>query len=210
MYKLVFQNKDFIIVDKDVNVLTVPSRMGRDDNRPCLGIKLGHDFKTKIMPVHRLDFEVSGLVMFATNFEAQRSANLWFEKKQIFKTYEAKSIPINQNFKFNLNEVNHWECMLMKGKKRAYEAEFGKKSITEATLINIDAGNIHTWILNPITGRSHQLRFELFRHGHPILGDELYGSTVKLEKGIALRSNALDLSNCPDREKYNLPKNIKI
>jgi tRNA pseudouridine32 synthase/23S rRNA pseudouridine746 synthase len=208
MYKLIFKNEHFIIVDKSSNVLTVPSRMGKSDDRPCLGIQLELDFKTKILPVHRLDFEVSGIVMFATTSNAQRDANMWFENKLIEKTYEALTTTTEQN-SFDLNKDLVWECMLMKGKKRAYEASFGKKSLTKAKLISIE-NNKFRWLLNPITGRSHQLRYELARHFHPIIGDELYGSKEKCQKGIALRSFQINLLNCTNRNLYALPDEVKI
>jgi tRNA pseudouridine32 synthase/23S rRNA pseudouridine746 synthase len=208
MYKLIFKNEHFIIVDKSSNVLTVPSRMGKNDERPCLGIQLELDFKTKILPVHRLDFEVSGIVMFATTPSAQRDANLWFENKLIEKTYEAITTSTEQN-SFDLNKEFVWECMLMKGKKRAYEASFGKKSVTKAKLISVE-NNKFRWHLNPITGRSHQLRYELSRHSHPIIGDELYGSKDSYQNGIALRSFQINLFFCTNRNNYALPDEIKI
>lgn len=209
MYNLIFKNEHFIIVDKNANVLTVPSRFGKSDERACLGIRLGKDFKCKIMPVHRLDYEVSGLVMFATNKDAQMNANQWFEKKKIFKTYRAICTRSSEANEFNLNEEMIWECKLAKGKKRAYVADFGKDAITKAKLIEVIDGKFH-FDLNPITGRSHQLRFEMYRHHYPILGDELYGSTEKFSPGIALRAYKLDLSNCPERQKFNLPEFFEI
>lgn len=209
MYKLIFKNEHFIIVDKAANVLTVPSRFGKADERACLGIKLGHDFKTKIMPVHRLDFEVSGLVMFATNKDAQMRANQWFENKQIFKTYSAICTKLPEALDYKINEEMTWECLLAKGKKRAYIADFGKVAITKAKLVEV-RGDQYFFDLNPITGRSHQLRFEMYRHHYPILGDALYGSPINSISGISLRAYRLDLSQCLERVKFNLPEFFEI
>ena len=99
--------------------------------------------------------------------------------------------------------------MLAKGKKRAYIADFGKKAQTFAKLMEVNE-KFYRFQLNPITGRSHQLRFEMYRHHYPILGDELYGSSEKFSKGIALRAFELNLKNCPSREKYQLPDMFKI
>ena len=100
--------------------------------------------------------------------------------------------------------------MLLRGKKRAYESPQGKSSITRGVLI---AQN--HWNLNPITGRSHQLRYELYRHGHPIIGDELYGSPMKfdvngMKAGIALRAFEINFSKIPERSKFGLQEKIKI
>jgi tRNA pseudouridine32 synthase/23S rRNA pseudouridine746 synthase len=209
MYKLIFKNEHFIIVDKAANVLTVPSRLGKSDERACLGIKLGQDFKTQIMPVHRLDYEVSGLVMFATNKEAQMRANQWFEKKHIFKTYSAICTKLPDAIDFKKNEEMTWECLLAKGKKRAYIADFGKHAITKVKLVDV-RGDQYFFDLNPITGRSHQLRFEMYRHQYPILGDALYSSPVKSLSGISLRAYRLDLSNCSERFNFDLPEFFEI
>jgi tRNA pseudouridine32 synthase/23S rRNA pseudouridine746 synthase len=63
------------------------------------------------------------------------------------------------------------------------------------------------WILEPLTGRAHQLRFELSRHGYPIVGDVLYGAKDIFEKGIALRAIELDLSKVNDR--FGLPEKLQ-
>jgi len=159
--------------------------MGRKDPRPCLGIDLQNKVKKQMYPVHRLDFEVSGLVIFASSSHAQKILSHAFEMHQVQKTYEAlsslKEIPeVDQKFT--------WTCKLAKGKKRAFEAPHGKESITEAHFLGTLSGFGH-WNLFPKTGRSHQLRFEMYRHEYPIVGDALYGSVEKYsEHAIALKA----------------------
>jgi tRNA pseudouridine32 synthase/23S rRNA pseudouridine746 synthase len=87
--------------------------------------------------------------------------------------------------------------------------EIGKPSTTIASIVG--RNNLYLlWDLMPVTGRSHQLRYEMYRHHVPIVGDELYGSTIKYPIGIALRSYQLDLSNSPELLKMGLPSEIKI
>ncbi len=209
-YKIVFENNHFIVVDKSPNVLSVPSRQGFKDNRPCLGILLEVDLNKKIFPVHRLDYEVQGLILFAFTPEAHKAGNAWFEKKSIIKTYSALTQSLKTGpTEFNCEEELVWKCKLLRGKKRAYEADHGKESLTKARLIRFDNDGIFHWELEPITGRSHQLRYELFRHHHPILGDSLYGSSgVFQQEGIALRAFKIDFSKIEEREKFNLPEII--
>jgi tRNA pseudouridine32 synthase/23S rRNA pseudouridine746 synthase len=68
------------------------------------------------------------------------------------------------------------------------------------------------WDLNPVTGRSHQLRFDLSRHGFPIIGDTLYGSKVPWQgaDSIALRSYAIDFSKAPQAQELGLPEKMEI
>ncbi len=210
VYKTVFENQHFIIVDKSAMVLSVPARTGDADPRPCLGTILERDLNCQIFPVHRLDFEVSGLIMYAKTGESHRAANKWFENKIIDKTYVALTCA-NNTPSVRFQETFNWECLLLRGKKRAYESPVGKKSHTSGSLLGRDSNGNYRWHLNPITGRSHQLRFELFRHGCPIMGDELYGSQEKfLKEGIALRSFQINFDRIPEREKFGLDSKIQV
>lgn len=100
----------------------------------------------------------------------------------------------------------------MRGKKRAYEAEFGKKSVTKAKLVGHTSNGRAVWHLQPLTGRSHQLRYEMARHGFPIDGDKLYGSTVSDDAwiGIKLRAAKLDFTSCKNHKDYDLPAIISL
>lgn len=211
-YDIVLENEFFVIVDKRPMVLSVPGRMGEDDGRPVLGKILEKDLNITLYPVHRLDFEVQGLIMYAKTPQAHKAGNSWFEKKEVHKTYMAltKALP-DARGNFQVGESYSWKCKLLRGKKRAYESPHGKESLTTARLIEVrDNGHFH-WELNPITGRSHQLRYELFRHGHPIIGDTLYSSDeVFSPAGIALRAFQIDFSQAPGREEFLLPKILEI
>ncbi|MBC7537981.1 MAG: RNA pseudouridine synthase [Bacteriovorax sp.] len=205
-YKTVFENAHFIIVDKAPNVLSVPSRLGKEDPRACLGHILQQDLGKIIFPVHRLDYEVQGLIIYALTPEAQRAGNAWFENKTIQKIYCAIS---KSSGAFVVGETYEWKSKLLRGKKRAYEASHGKDSLTRAKLISIDEKGFSHWELMPITGRPHQLRYELFRHEEVIVGDSLYGSIEKFfEDGIALRAYEIDFSKIKNRELFSLPENI--
>lgn len=207
-YKTIFINNHFIIVDKAPNVLSVPARTGEKDLRVCLGRLLETDLGVKIYPVHRLDYEVQGLIIYALTPEAQRAGNGWFLNKEIHKSYAALS---RSSGNFIVGENYEWTCHLLRGKKRAYESPHGKSSLTKSQLISIDKLGISHWELEPVTGRSHQLRFELFRHNEVIIGDTLYGSGELFSSGgIALQAFKIDFSNIRNRQQFNLPENISL
>lgn len=222
--EIVFENENFVFADKPALVLSTLSREGARDERECLGIELQNQLKIQIFPVHRLDFEVSGLVMFAKNAKAHRLANEWFEKKQVFKVYHALSgdqsfehIPENiknhrRHFVPTLNEKFLWKSRLLRGKKRSYEHATGKASETEAIYLGREAQRKwHHWELHPLTGRPHQLRYELSRHGFPIIGDELYGSKISFTKpGIALRAVKIDFTAAKNADSLGLPRDLQI
>lgn len=204
--KIVFQNEHFVIVDKAPNILSVPSRLGIADPRPCLGRILEIELNKRIFPIHRLDFEVQGLIIYALTVDAQKAGNEWFLNKSILKMYSALT---RSSQSFQVGESYEWKAKLLRGKKRAYESPHGKDSITHALLISTDKEGVSHWELSPVTGRSHQLRYELFRHKEVIIGDSLYGSTDSFhQEGIALRSYKIDFSNVINRDKFSLPENI--
>lgn len=217
--KIIFENEFFVFVDKEAMVLTVPPRM--KDKRPVLGLQLQEKLKTQIFPVHRLDFEVSGIVCFAKNEKAHRKSQYWFEDKRVMKYYEAQTSVQNfdhwppnvpnprEKLSENPGQNYHWESKILRGKKRSFFSPAGDLAITEAKIEKAE-NNVLTWILNPITGKPHQLRLELSYRGFPIHGDELYGSQVKISKGISLNSYQLDFSKISGDHRFDLPEIIAI
>ncbi len=200
---ILFRNEHFVLLDKQAETLSVPSRFGEKDERPVVGILLQEFLGQQVLPVHRLDFEVSGLLLFSLTSVAHRAANQWFEQKKIQKIYQAISEGIPTDVPPG-QEVQ-WKCQLMRGKKRAYEHSAGKLSHTKAKLLGpYGKTPWFEWRLEPITGRSHQLRYELFRHGSPIVGDSLYGATSEWgQPGVALRAIQMIL---PEEAKtFSLP-----
>ena len=186
--KILFENTDVLIVDKPALWLSVPGRDPKDE-RPILGRKLEEQLGVQIFPIHRLDAEVSGLILYGKTPQFHREANVLFENKLIKKTYQA----LTQKGAFPPPEGERlWESKILRGKKRTYEATFGKLAITKANFVR-DHKGIWEWRLNPVTGRPHQLRFELTKLGCPILGDVLYGATEPWTPGIALRAVQMEL-----------------
>lgn len=205
---IVFQNENFIAADKPHGWLTTPAREASDP-RPCLGRDLQKLAGRQIYPVHRLDFEVSGLVLFAKNPKAHTVSQKWFEDLRINKLYEAYS---KEGLAKEAAGVwQEWKSTLVRGKRRAFEAGHGKPSLTRARVTGEKEWRgikLWAWELMPLTGRSHQLRFEMAKHGCAILGDQLYGGEAGAKDWIALRACKLNLSAIDDR--LGLPENLSI
>jgi tRNA pseudouridine32 synthase / 23S rRNA pseudouridine746 synthase len=200
---IVFENPSFLAVDKPHGWLTTPAREA-SDARTVLGLELQKERGTQIYPVHRLDFEVSGLVLFALNREAHMVAQSWFENSLVKKTYQAWSKKAG-GFP---RDWEDWHSRLVRGKRRSFEAAHGKDSITRARVVE-ERNEFLRWELMPATGRPHQLRFEMAKHGFAILGDTLYGGEPGKDKNrIALRAVAIDFSGCGER--MGLPEKISV
>ena len=188
---IVYQNAQAIVVDKPHGWLTTPSRDAADP-RPCLGRKLQSRIGSQIFPVHRLDFEVSGLVLFALDKDSHRTAQAWFEDGLVGKTYQALSKANGQP----LTEWQEWRSQIVRGKRRSFSAPHGKVAVTHARVVRELDGH-WLWELMPLTGRPHQLRFEMAQQGCPIVGDTLYGGeSHSAPNQIFLRAIRLDFKDC--------------
>src|ERR1035437_1800324 len=173
-----------------------------DDPRPCLGRVLQRQLDRQIYPVHRLDFEVSGLTLWAKDPKSHTVAKAWFETNQIRKLYEAYS----QASAAAPSEWQTWKSKLVRGKKRSFAADYGKPAETLAR-VGGSEGDYWRWELIAVTGRPHQLRFEMSKHGHPILGDRLYGGgTANVENWLALRAVEFNLSALAPQDRLGLPE----
>ena len=219
MIQSVFQNNNFIVCNKPAQVLSVPARE-KSDARACLGLELQKELKTQVFPVHRLDFEVSGLIIYALNSKAHKVSQDWFIKRQIRKLYRAETTLQNfdhwpANVPTDRTEVKTqsgstyiWKTKILRGKKRSFESPNGEWAETEA-LVAEQKNDRVLWQLYPVTGKPHQLRLELSRRGFPIVGDSLYGSKLQHSKaGVALEAYELDLTKVPDR--LGLPEKISL
>lgn len=228
MIQIVFENEHFFVCDKPALVLSVPDRMGKESERNCLGIELQKKHKAPVYPVHRLDFEVSGLILFAKNSKSHQISQDWFQKRTLKKYYQAQTGLQNFDFlkswpetaKKNMDQQKieikpgqslTWNSKLVRGKKRTFEAEHGEPSTTKAMIKEVTDQVIH-WQLEPITGKPHQLRYELCKHGFPILGDVLYGGQSIAKNGIALRAVKLDLTGVGSSslDRLGLPEVIQV
>lgn len=219
--KIIFENENAIAVDKPSGFLSVPSRMGTADPRPVVGILLQNYVGRPIFPVHRLDEETSGILIFAKTPKAQTILSRSFETHTVQKTYQALTeLKPGFDLLMNTNFINH----LVRGKKRSFEAEHGQYAETHVVDVKpmTGEGAFLNWTLEPKTGRSHQLRVQLAMRGYPIIGDQLYGSAtgfpIELSlpplsisgSAIGLRAVHLDLSKAKELSTIGVPNQLEV
>ncbi len=215
--KILFQSRDVVAVHKPSGWLSVPSIQGKKDPRPVAGLSLREQVGS-VYPVHRLDFEVEGILLFALHPKAQKILHKIWEEKSVKKIYFAKTSL--QSFthwpekvaglvleEINPGQCGLWESLIVQGKRRSFVAEHGQKSLTQYELQQRSQSGC-LWRLSPLTGRRHQLRLELSRHGFPIWGDKLYGSSVE----YGMNKIGLVAAEIHFEQNYNLglPKSISI
>lgn len=208
-----FQNESLVAVDKPAGVLSVPPRF--PDERRILGRELEVELGRQIFPVHRLDFEVSGIILYALTPQAHKLLNRAFENSELQKTYTAFTdtdvlrSEWTQKQADLLPDVQLWKSKIERGKKRSFASPRGQEARTEAEWLGLKGSSdrpYYEWRLRPLTGRPHQLRFELAQRGYPIWGDHLYGSKLSFgaENHIALRAVSIEFPKAL-RESFGLP-----
>ena len=183
---IIFENEDFIAVNKSAGMLTIPDR--HDETQLSLYKILSQQYG-KIFIVHRLDRDTSGLVLFAKNEITHKYLSQLFEKRNIEKIYLGIIRGSLPNIIGSIDEPIA-EHPFRKGEMAINKK--GKPSLTEYKVLE-DYGIYSVAQFNIHSGRTHQIRVHMKFAGHPIACDPVYG----YGKPILLSSF---------KKKYNLSK----
>jgi tRNA pseudouridine32 synthase/23S rRNA pseudouridine746 synthase len=164
-------DESVVVIDKPSGMLSVP---GRGPGHAPSAIWLAQARWPDALTVHRLDMATSGLLLMARGAIAQRRLSDQFAARTVVKHYEALVA--------GLIDADSGEIDLPLGAdwpnrpRQRVDHNGGKPSLTRFRVLARDSLNKVTRLeLQPVTGRSHQLRVHLMAIGHPIVGDSLYG-----------------------------------
>jgi len=185
-WALLDERRDFLAVAKPERMLSVPG-VG-PDKQDCLITRVQMEFPEARI-VHRLDWDTSGLLVLARNARAHSFLSKAFASRQVDKTYVALiDAPL---------EPATGLIDLPIGK----DPERGRPSQTRYRLAAVEETGVRV-ILEPITGRSHQLRVHLLAQGRPIQGDTLYHPEGERHDRLMLHATRLAF---PDPEHPTRP-----
>lgn len=183
-------------VDDHVVVVVKPAGLPAVPGRPvelhdCAWTRVQARWPDALV-VHRLDIATSGLMVFARGAEAQRVLSRAFEERRVGKAYEALVCghwPHGAQGTIDLPLAADWPN---RPRQKVCHAS-GRPSTTRwRTLATTDTDGGTTRLrLEPLTGRSHQLRVHLAAMGHPIRGDTLYGGGTDPAGRLHLHATAL-------------------
>jgi tRNA pseudouridine32 synthase / 23S rRNA pseudouridine746 synthase len=177
----------FLVVSKPAGLPSVPGR--GEELQDCMVARV-QARRADARVVHRLDMATSGLMLLARGASAQRCLSAQFEARQVDKRYVAVVHGIVQ--------APYGEIDLPLGAdwpnrpRQQVDHARGKPSRTRYTVLSVDVHRLTTRLeLQPLTGRSHQLRVHLQAIGHAIVGDALYGPA-----GVPASADRLMLHAC--------------
>ncbi len=201
---LVHADEHLLVVDKPAGLLSVPGRGA--DKHDCAATRVQRIYPDALV-VHRLDMATSGLLLMARGAAMQRALSRAFAERQVAKRYHALVAGRLDALRPGLDG---W-CLIdvplaadwPNRPRRIVDRERGKPSQTRWRVLAYDPGVEATRVeLEPLTGRSHQLRVHLQWLGHPILGDALYAPPEALARAprLLLHASRLQLVHPATRE----------
>ena len=169
-----------LVVNKPAGLLSVPGK--GEGSLHNLTTALRHRFP-EAQVVHRLDQATSGLMLFARHAAAQRQLSMAFEQRQVDKQYVAvvTGWVAQEEGVIEAPLAADWP----RRPRQKVDLQTGKPSTTRWRVLHREIATTRLQ-LEPLTGRSHQLRVHLQSMGHPIVGDTLYGELSAPAQGRLL------------------------
>ena len=197
--KIHFFDDALLVLDKPAGLLCVPGRGA--DKQDCLSARVQAQYPDALI-VHRLDMATSGLLLMARSLAAQQILSLAFAERRVHKQYTAvvRGLVVDPP-----DTTDSWGLIDLpiaadwpRRPLRIIDAALGKPSQTRWRIESRNsAANTTRLLLEPLTGRTHQLRVHLQAIGHPIVGDALYGTDEPPAQSgrLLLHASALALAH---------------
>ena len=186
LLRILHDDDHIVVLEKPEGLLSVSTDF---EKRATVHAMLKKQFHNRrVYPVHRLDRETSGVMLFAYSEYARDELKDQFEAHTILKTYYAiveNKMPLSSG---------KWESYLEEDDfyyvKSTNDSVSGKLAITHYRVLKTEQ-NRSLLLLNPQTGRKNQLRVHCSEAGHPIAGDKKYGAKTNPAKRVCLHAQSL-------------------
>ena len=175
---ILYADAALIVANKPAGLLAVPGR--GPDKADCLAARVAAVY-ADAQVVHRLDMDTSGLICFGRGAAAQRALSMAFAARAVHKIYIADVVASSDLVGASAGDWQTIDLPLIvdwpNRPRSKVDHDIGKPSVTRWRVLAHDAARGRARVeLQPVTGRSHQLRVHLAAIGMPIVGDPLYGN----------------------------------
>lgn len=184
----VYRDAALIVLDKPSGMLAVPGR--GPELQDCLSARIQAEFPQASI-VHRLDRDTSGLIVMALEADVQRELSRQFAEREVDKVYRAVVFgsPANDSGLVDLPLRKDFD----RPPRHMIDFIHGRQAQTKWRVVERRGGRTVLEV-EPITGRSHQIRIHLASLEHPILGDQLYAHDAALAMASRLMLHAEQLT----------------
>jgi tRNA pseudouridine32 synthase/23S rRNA pseudouridine746 synthase len=198
-FDVVYADGNLVVLDKPSGLLAVPGRGA--EKQDSLSRRVQQHYPDALI-VHRLDQATSGLMLMARGPAMQTALAKLFESRQIYKRYIAVVDGDPASQQDASAGADGWRLIDLpisvdwpRRPLRVIDPESGKPSQTRWRVMDYDATAACSRVeLEPLTGRSHQLRVYMQALGNPVLGDRLYANEAVLAKSQRLLLHACSLA----------------
>lgn len=188
--KIIYEDNDIIVVDKPTKILTISNDKEKEKTLYREVSNYLKKEKKKVFVIHRLDFDTSGIIMFA---KSQKVQQLYQDNwNNLAKVREYTAVVQGKT-----NNKGHIESYLKMSKSLQVYSSKNKNglfSITDYERIKFNDKYSMLKILIS-TGRRNQIRCHMYDIGHPIVGDLRYKSKDNSLGRLALHANRLEIIN---------------
>lgn len=221
--KIIKETADYLVINKPAGLLVHGAR-GKNEltlvdwliqHEPKIK-KVGDD-ESRPGIVHRLDRDVNGLMVIAKTQAMWLALKKQFQERSIIKEYQALAY---DDLKSDRGVINFLLARATQGGKMAARplSQTGKEAVTEYEVVKHFINYTYLKLIIK-TGRTHQIRAHMAALGHPLVGDDLYGTKLTREKNKKLalgriwlmssRLSFVDLAGEKQEFKLALPSKLK-
>ena len=176
---IIYEDKELVVCIKPKGVL---SQAGKEGQKSMIDI-LSAECDCEIYPVHRLDKEVSGIMVYAKTKSSAADLSAQVSNREMEKHYIATTEKSTLDSEGVMEDLLYFD----KGKNKSFvvkkERKGVKKAILEYKEISSDEA-YSSFLVRLLTGRTHQIRVQLASRKHPLIGDRKYGSKLNCDIGL--------------------------
>lgn len=185
--KIVFENSDYVVVDKPAGVLVHPTAANETNTLVDWLASRYQDFKNQNWPepmragiIHRLDKDTSGLIILAKNPETLERLQEKFKSREVQKTYQclvAGHSPEKGKIDIAIVRDSQKDMMKVQAVSYSFTSGTAREAVTEYKTIaryKFKKEELSLVEVYPHTGRMHQIRVHMKHEGFPLIGDQMY------------------------------------
>ncbi len=213
-YKIIFEDEALIAVDKPSGLLVIetPKKEKNTLTRHMNDLLDSKGIKTNAYPCHRIDRETSGLILYAKGKSIQRLMMEEFKRRKVKKSYIAyihgypknpsgtiKSYLYNKNKHRNELAITKYRVVRTSG--HPADNRGSRRVARSFSVVEVE----------PVTGRTNQIRRHFSRLGHPLLGERVFAFARDYElkfRRVALHAKSLEFTHPVTKKRICLSADL--
>jgi RluA family pseudouridine synthase len=170
-FKVIYEDDDLVAVEKPAGLSVTPSSTSFFTS--CVMMARKQFWIRELSPVHRLDIDTTGVLLFGKHKEALKGLGQQFQNNQVDKRYRCL---VFGQFPLDISNITG---SILRDENSAIFSKFrldedGSENTNTQIIACTHYENISELLVKPITGKSNQIRIHLASKGHSIVGDKKY------------------------------------